>query len=484
MSTLGQKAPTSYVSIEKQTITGNGGTSYTLQQSVTNATELEVFVNNIRQEPTTAYTATGTALTMTGAVNSSDSFYVIFQGKGVATTGLPVGSTIAADVITATGAISTSSTITSTGNITTSGTVNTPSINGGQIGGRKNIIINGAMQIAQRGTSSTGLGAGVGYFTLDRYVMYNGADASAGRYTMSQSTVTDLEGFSNALKIDCTTADTSIAAGEGLLLQQAIEGFNVQQLKATSTSTKAFTLSFYAKSNASRAIVTEVRTSSGTNRQACKLHTIGTTWARHTFTVSAASSMQLDNDNSSEMQINFWLHAGSTYSGGTLSATFAASNNANRAAGAGSIFSSTDNTLEITGIQLEAGSQATPFEHRSYGEELALCQRYYINTKDGGSSYGSVVMTRSVYANEAMGSTAFPVEMRAVPTITLYDGGGTEGALTENGAAHNRTCAASNISRFAFNRVLSDGNGTGHFSQAAGAGYFIVGTYKASAELT
>jgi len=289
--------------------------------------------------------------------------------------------------------------------------------------GRRNIIINGDMQIAQRSTSETGLGASAGYFTLDRYVMYNGGDASAGRYTMSQSTVTDLEGFSNALKIDCTTADTSIAAGEGLLLQQAIEGFNVQQLKATSTTTKAFTLSFYAKSNASRAIVTEVRTSNGTNRQACKLHTIGTSWARHTFTVSAASSMQIDNDNSSEVQINFWLHAGSTYSSGTLSATFAASNNANRAAGAGSIFASTDNTLEITGVQLEVGSQATPFEHRSYGEELALCQRYFTVLADGNRSTSEAICQGTYYtANILFHTVVLPVQMRSKPSMITANG--------------------------------------------------------------
>ena len=239
--------------------------------------------------------------------------------------------------------------------------------------GRKNIIINGGMQIAQRATSSTGLGASNGYFTLDRFKIALGA--GDGRFTMSQSTVTDLEGFSTALKIDCTTADTSIAAGEALLLVQSIEGFNLQQLKATSSSTRAFTLSFYAKSNASRAIASEINlTNGGTNVQISKLHTIGTSWARYTMTIPAASITQIDNDNTDEMQVNFWLHAGSTYTGGTLNDdAFDSVTQANRAAGIGSIFASTDNTLEITGMQMEVGSVATPFEHRSYGEELQLC---------------------------------------------------------------------------------------------------------------
>ena len=291
--------------------------------------------------------------------------------------------------------------------------------------GRKNIIINGAMQVSQRSTSETGKGASDGYFTLDRFKIANGA-TSAGRYTMSQSSVTDLEGFSNALKIDCTTADTSIAADEALILQQNIEGFNVQQLKATSTTTRAFTLSFYAKSNASRAIASELRFSSGTNRQASKLHTIGTSWARYTFTVPAASSTQIDNDNSNQMQVNFWLHAGSTFTSGTLSATFEASNNANRAAGIGSIFASTDNTLEITGIQLEVGSQATPFEHRSFGEELALCQRYF---QLGGACTG-----RTYSDSQAELYHSFQCTMRSAPTISLFGAGNDVSDIT--GVSH------------------------------------------------
>jgi hypothetical protein len=227
---------------------------------------------------------------------------------------------------------------------------------------------------------------------------------------MSQSAVTDLEGFSNALKIDCTTADTSVAANEFLIIQQYVEGFNLQQLKATSTTTRAFTLSFYAKSNASRAIATEIRFSNGTNKQVSKLHTIGTSWARYTFTVPAASSTQIDNDNSLECSVNFWLHAGTTYSSGTLSATLEASNNANRAAGIGSIFASTDNEIEITGIQLEVGSQATPFEHRSFGEEADLCHRYF------------QIASAGYYAANASGTTKLGVgiplskPLRAAPS--------------------------------------------------------------------
>ena len=98
MATLGQKPATTHVSFQKQTITGNGGTSYTLQQSVGSELDIAVFINNTRQEPTTAYTASGTSLVMTGAVNSSDNFYVIFLAKAINTTGLPVSAVNTASI--------------------------------------------------------------------------------------------------------------------------------------------------------------------------------------------------------------------------------------------------------------------------------------------------------------------------------------------------------------------------------------------------
>ena len=361
---------------------------------------------------------------MTGIIKTDQ-----IQGAGSSTVTIPSGTALNVTTVS--------------GTPTFSGDVTLPSINGGQIGGRRNIIINGTMQIAQRGTSSSGLGATTaGYTTVDRYAAYAGADATAGRYTMSQSTVTDLEGFSNALKIDCTTADTSTAAGEALLIQHPVEGFNVQQLKATSTTTRAFTLSFYAKSNASRAISSEVNFTNGTNRSASKLHTIGTSWARYTFTVPAASSTQVDNDNSHELSVNFWLHAGSTYSSGTMSASLEPITNANRAAGIGSIFASTDNEIEITGIQLELGETATPFEHRSFAEELTLCQRYFIKTNPEDQTRMSGFTGCMYTTTQAVLDFVFPVEMRAAPTVSIGGSNNNYWIAGVNGSASG-TIAAS-----------------------------------------
>ena len=282
-----------------------------------------------------------------------------------------------------------------------------------QPSGRKNIVTNGAMQVAQRSASVTGIGAASGYFTLDRWLIATGS--SAGRLTMTQ-TADGPSGFANCLKLDCTTADTSIAAAEFLLLQQRFEGQDLQQLKKGTSDAELITVSFYVKANAAFDFVLELQDSDN-SRNIHKVFATTTGWVRHELTFPADTTGAFDDDNASSLQLNFWLHAGATYTGGTLNtAAWADNTNANRAAGIDSFYSSTDNNFFITGVQLEVGSVATPFEHRSYGEELALCQRYYtIIEKAGGQTYAT---TAGVLCG------VFPTEMRASPTGSL------SGALT------------------------------------------------------
>ena len=120
----------------------------------------------------------------------------------------------------------------------------------------RNVIINGAMNVAQRGTSTTGLGAnGANYSTVDRFYTY--ANGTAGRFTMTQDSSAP-SGFANSLKLDCTTADTSIAAGEYLILRQNIEAQNLQGFAKGTSDAKPFALSFYVKGNASATYVAEL----------------------------------------------------------------------------------------------------------------------------------------------------------------------------------------------------------------------------------
>ena len=247
-----------------------------------------------------------------------------------------------------------------------------------QIGGRRNIVINGAMQVAQRATSATGLGDGGGYSTLDRHRFSSGN--TAGRLTQSQTSVTDLPGFANAMSLDCTTADTSIASNENCSLQYRFEGQDLQQLKKGTSSAEKVTVSFYMKTNKAFTFMCELDDTDN-NRVNTQQFTTSTSWTRHILTFVGDTTGTFDDDNARSMQLNFWIHAGSNFTGGTYSSNTGqsrATSDNMRAVGIGSFYDNTDNELHLTGIQMELGSQATPFEHRSFGEELALCQRYYV----------------------------------------------------------------------------------------------------------
>ena len=236
----------------------------------------------------------------------------------------------------------------------------------------RNLIINGAMNVSQRATSSTGLGAAGGYFTVDRWSMgLNGT--TAGRYTMSQSTDAPA-GFSKSMKLDVTTADTSIAAGEAVGFLQRIEGQNIQQLSKGTSDAKTAVFSFYAKGTAKTFIV---EFQDDNSRRFSRTFTTTTSWQRFEIGVPADTTGEIDDDNTAGLTIIFWFHAGSDFTSGTLQTTWGGTTSANRMVGCESLFSSTDNELFITGAQLEIGDVATAFEHRSFGEELQLCKRYF-----------------------------------------------------------------------------------------------------------
>jgi len=284
-----------------------------------------------------------------------------------------------------------------------------------QIGGRRNIIINGAMQVAQRGTSSTGLGASDGYFTVDRYKMIVGG--SAGRFTQSQVSVSDLSGFTKALKLECTTTDTSIASGEYLLLEQSFEGQDVQQLKKGTSEAEEVTISFYVKANANATYVLEMY--DGDNaRHLSQSFNVTTSWNRIILTYSGDTTGAFDNDNAQSLRLFFWLHSGSSYNSGTISTTWHTTN-ANRAAGITSFFDSTDRTFFITGLQMEVGSVATPFEHRSFGEELALCMRYYEHDDSEGSDNYRISFNKGTTGESYYYAISYAVTKRAKPTTTV-----------------------------------------------------------------
>lgn len=283
-----------------------------------------------------------------------------------------------------------------------------------QIGGRRNIVINGAMQVAQRGTSSTGLGATSGYYTLDRNrLTFSG---TAGRLTMTQ-TADGPSGFSNCLKLDCTTADTSVAAGEILILGQNFEGQDLQQFKKGTSDAEKITVSFYVKGNANATYTCELYDNDN-SRSIAQEFSVTTSWSRVVLTFNNETSNALDDDNASSLSLHLWLHGGSTFAGGTFASNTWHTTNANRLSDSqSSFFDSTDRTFFITGIQMEVGSQATPFEHRSFGEELALCERYFVECFSGDSNYESAGSGRA-YVGGVCIYKPLRVQMRARPTIS------------------------------------------------------------------
>lgn len=244
-----------------------------------------------------------------------------------------------------------------------------------QGGGRKNLLHNGAMQVAQRGVGPVA-SITTSAFTADRWGVYMNA---CGTWTWSvEADAPTGSGFRNSTKVLCTTNDASPAAGDYVQFVQVIEGRNAQTIKKGTTSAEQLTLSFWTKSNKTGVYVVQLEDVDN-NRQVCATYTIDSsgTWEQQTITFPADLTGAFDNDANGSFAVEFWLAAGSTYTSGTLSTTWAAGNNANRAVGQTNLAASTNNYWMVTGVQLEVGSASTGFEHKDYGTELAECQRYY-----------------------------------------------------------------------------------------------------------
>jgi len=273
----------------------------------------------------------------------------------------------------------------------------------------RNLIINGAMKVAQRGTSVTGVTSS-GYRTCDRFVV---SMLTLGTWTISQSTDAP-EGFANSLKLDCTTADASPAAGDYLFIDQRIEGQNLQMLKKGTSNALPLTLSFWVKSSKTGDFQVNLNDTDNT-RIISSVVTINatSTWEQKTITFDGDTTGTLGNDNDTSLRVEMWFDAGSNWTSGATATAWESLVSADRAAGTTlALGNSTSNELYLTGVQLEVGDTATPFEHRSYGDELARCQRYYSYGDYRGTTvtYDQVVSPPNIY---------HPVELRASPSLSF-----------------------------------------------------------------
>jgi len=290
-----------------------------------------------------------------------------------------------------------------------------------------NLILNGEMKIAQRGTSATGLTTG-GYRTVDRHYIQI---TSAGTWTLTQSTDAPTgEGFSKSLKFECTTANASLGASSAIRIQNKIEGQNLQSLAYGTSSAKSITVSFWVKSSKTGTYVFDLQNTDN-SRISCGTYTISSanTWEKKTITLAGDTSQGFDDDNNGSLTVSWWLAGGSNFTTGTQATVWEAQDNTNRAVALTVNLADTiGNTFYITGICLNVGDQAPAnYPHRSYGEELALCQRYYQIVEGGyfGSSVAGVSNAGKIY---------FISEMRASATVTWttalrnYGGSWTVGA--------------------------------------------------------
>ena len=297
-----------------------------------------------------------------------------------------------------------------------------------KIGTNKNIIINGAMQVAQRGTSSTS----TGYQTVDRFaISYNGTDEAPtqAQVSVTSGTTPFESGLSKAFKI--TNGDQSSGAGaaDHIHTSYSIED---QDLAASGwnykSSSSYVTLSFYVKSSIAQNFYFYLQSDNGSQfRYVMETGSLSAdTWTKITKTIPGNSNIVLNSDNGVGMYIVYSLFDGTDRTGTRPLNAWAALDNTSRTPDQTATWYTTNNsTWEITGVQLEVGSVATDFEHRSFGQEVALCERYCQAVLDGSDANNSGqhdIVGHTYTANNVFVIPRTRTKMRAAPSISTNTG--------------------------------------------------------------
>jgi hypothetical protein len=338
----------------------------------------------------------------------------------------------------------------------------------------RNLIINGAMQVAQRGTSVASITTD-SIATADRWTSQIG---TLGTWTNSvENDAPTGSGFRKSWKWLCTTADASPASGDYMVPQTRLEGQNLQAILKGTSSAKQLTLSFWVKSNVTGTYIAGLFDVDNT-RIVSASYTVSAsaTWENKTITFPADTTGAFDNDENRSLDIQFWLAAGTSFSSGTLATTWQTNTSANRAAGQTNLASATSNYWQITGVQLEVGAVATPFEQRPIGVELALCQRYYYRRSQiGGYNFIEGMGMGVNFNNGVFASFQNPVEMRSAPVYALVSG--TTG-VDAYGVAGSATYSS---------QVTTTKGGRINFSTSGLTDYrpyFIIGNSSATVEFS
>jgi len=289
-----------------------------------------------------------------------------------------------------------------------------------QIGGRRNIVINGAMQVDQRNSGSSVNLANAKVYAVDRFYWIESSSE-----TPTGQRVTDApNGFTHSVKITNTSTTTTPSYTQ---LVQSIEGNNVSQLYFGNSSAESVTLSFYVKSSLTGQFSASLR-NGASNRSNVSTYTINSanTWERKTITFVGDTTGTWTTDTSVGLDLIFRLDD----TGGTSSLNQWTATGDAFASGSVRFMGNASATWQITGVQLEVGLQATPFEHRSFGEELALCQRYFQKYADDGNGNGYFT-NGMITGTRLYGVIRWTTTMRANPTVA-----GTSGDFNIQSSAH------------------------------------------------
>ena len=290
--------------------------------------------------------------------------------------------------------------------------------------GSSNLIINGAMNVSQRGTSFTIDTANTNTYCFDRFFFSHNANTN-GQCTVTQDSSAP-NGFKNSFKVDVTTADTSLAVAHADSVYHRIEAQNLQGLAFGTSDAKNITLSFYVKSNKTGTYSVNIAQNDNSYKQANLTYTINSadTWERKTLTFTGDTSGVINDDNGHGLEIAWHLALGTNFTSGSNSASFASYADANFGANHGvNIFDNTSNEWFLTGVQLEIGSQASDFQHEDIGTTRKKCMRYFHSINGAGhsdptdSAYGRYIC----FGQDNNGLRwfhHFPEEMRSAPTMT------------------------------------------------------------------
>ena len=304
-------------------------------------------------------------------------------------------------------------------------------INGAQIGGRRNMIINGDMNIAQRGTPTSAASyTSGGYAACDRWRLRAISTDEADFVISQESDAPTASGFTKSIKIKTNTVESALASDEIFHVSQRIEAQDLQHLKNGTSSALPVTLSFWVKAYQTGTYVVNLYKPDNTNRQITATYTISAsnTWEFKTMTFPGdTAGGGITDDTGTGLQIYWLLATGTDYTGTTSTSWDNYANGGFANGQAVNIMSSTDNYFYLTGVQFEVGSQATAFEHRSFGEELRLCQRYYQVGSSIGAGYGSA-------NGYARAGSVYATQMRATPTLSTTNSG--SGSIIASGTSN------------------------------------------------